>query len=393
MLTFKWVGAIQKLFEGKPLRSVPVENDETHRVDPRFKGNLAFQPRPGVFTLYDLMNDAFQRYASVNCMGSRKFLGWKTPKVKEFADGVQWLTFQEMGELAHKFGAALRSVGVMPAPNTTNLEKVTTSSRIAIFENTCAQWMIACIGAFTQSITVTTVYATLGIDAVAEAVNDNLITAMVCNKKDIAKVLEKASKMKTLKTIIYTNDLVGPSDKVEWPDPPAGIKILSFDEFVALGDTTKYPPTPPEPSTCAVVMYTSGSTGKPKGVVITHSQVLGVSSAVALSFGVREGNERLIAYLPLAHILEMAAEFTLLGYGCTLCYADPKSLTATGAFPKGALEGTIRILLECGANEFLLRFDLTFDAFELLYNMIFALLKHSLQSNPHGSRTENLGCY
>ena len=32
------------------------------------------------------------------------------------------------------------------------------------------------------------------------------------------------------------------------------------------------------------------------------------------------------------------AEFAMIAMGCTICYADPKSLTATGAYPKGALE-------------------------------------------------------
>lgn len=36
--------------------------------------------------------------------------------------------------------------------------------------------------------------------------------------------------------------------------------------------------------------------------------------------------------------MELMAEFVMITQGCTLCYADPKSLTATGAYPKGALE-------------------------------------------------------
>jgi long-chain acyl-CoA synthetase len=32
------------------------------------------------------------------------------------------------------------------------------------------------------------------------------------------------------------------------------------------------------------------------------------------------------------------AEFVMLSMGCTLCFADPKSLSATGAYPIGALE-------------------------------------------------------
>jgi long-chain acyl-CoA synthetase len=36
--------------------------------------------------------------------------------------------------------------------------------------------------------------------------------------------------------------------------------------------------------------------------------------------------------------MELVAELVVMTRGCTLCYADPKTLTATGSYPKGALE-------------------------------------------------------
>ena len=265
LLTFGWIGAVKKFFTSEPKRTVPVGDDESHRVDPRFKGKLVETPREGVSTLYDLVSDAFTRYGARRCMGTREFLGWKTPgKVKHFGD-VSWKSYAEMGAEAHKFGAALRAAGVVAAPSTTTLDPVSNASRIAIFENTCAEWMVAAMGAFTQSATVVTVYATLGIDAVIEAVVDNTVPVIVCNKKDVEKLVGSIDKMKTLKTIVYTNDLVGPDDKVDLPKAPKGVSITSMADFVASGNTTAYPPTPPKPDTPAVIMYTSGSTGKPKG--------------------------------------------------------------------------------------------------------------------------------
>jgi long-chain acyl-CoA synthetase len=45
-----------------------------------------------------------------------------------------------------------------------------------------------------------------------------------------------------------------------------------------------------------------------------------------------------ICYLPLAHIFELVAEISSISVGACLCYADPKTLTQTGAYPVGALE-------------------------------------------------------
>ena len=49
-------------------------------------------------------------------------------------------------------------------------------------------------------------------------------------------------------------------------------------------------------------------------------------------------NDVFIAYLPLAHIFELVAEISCVGKGVCICYADPKTLTATGSYPVGALE-------------------------------------------------------
>jgi long-chain acyl-CoA synthetase len=196
------------------------------------------------------------------------------------------------------------------------------------------------MGAFSQGITVTTVYATLGMDAVVEAVIDNLVPVIVCNKKDVARLLFKISSMPTLKTIVYVSDLVAPNDAdaIQMPSPPRGVTVISFEDFCASGDVKAFPPTPPKKESTAVVMYTSGSTGKPKGVIIKHSQILACVAAAELVLPLRDGEDVYLAYLPLAHIMEMVAEFVLVSLGCTLCFSEPRSLTDAGSYPKGALE-------------------------------------------------------
>lgn len=105
-----------------------------------------------------------------------------------------------------------------------------------------------------------------------------------------------------------------------------------------MGDIKEHPPTPPTAATGAVIMYTSGSTGKPKGVVVTHANLMSTIAGAIPALGLREGNEVYLGYLPLAHILELMAELSMIGIGATIGYADPKTLTATGSSPIGALE-------------------------------------------------------
>ncbi|VDK60847.1 unnamed protein product, partial [Anisakis simplex] len=103
----------------------------------------------------------------------------------------------------------------------------------------------------------------------------------------------------------------------------------------------------------AMIMYTSGTTGAPKGVLITNENI--VASAIGLAEGVPivSSTDTYIGYLPLAHILEVAAELTclvseLIGCycnfvislrGCRIGYSSPLTLHDRGAKIKPGTHG------------------------------------------------------
>lgn len=338
LITFGWVKPLLNLFKPKPLRSVPVGNDPSHRVHADYPNERLSLPPSGAKTLHEISSMAFLKYPDRKCMGTREYLGMHTlkPPVKHFGD-VLWKSYEQVGKEVQKFGAALKKVGLVAAPQKATLEMNKTPCALAIFENTSAEWMVAAQGAFSQSIVVTTIYATLGMDAVVEAVKDGVISAIVCNKTSVKAIVGRLGDMPTLKTIIYTSDAIAKGDKIDMPTAPKGILIISFEDFVDMGDIVAFPPTPPTPESMAVLMYTSGSTGKPKGVVITHGQIVAAIASGAEMLGIKSG-EVYLGYLPLAHIMELMAELCMITLGVTICYADPRTLTVKGSYPIGALE-------------------------------------------------------
>lgn len=78
----------------------------------------------------------------------------------------------------------------------------------------------------------------------------------------------------------------------------------------------------------ATLIYTSGTTGRPKGCQLTHSNLLYETRGASASFPslLRKG-ERLLVFLPLAHVLARALSMTAFTNGVTIGYtSDIKNL-------------------------------------------------------------------
>ena len=96
--------------------------------------------------------------------------------------------------------------------------------------------------------------------------------------------------------------------------------MLLQNHFVNIGlvflqgaDHMEVESCPPTSEDTAIVMYTSGSTGTPKGVVLTHKNL--IATMKCLMFMLDPKDDVYIAYLPLAHVLELLSENTMLLFG------------------------------------------------------------------------------
>uniref|UniRef100_A0A668ANH6 long-chain-fatty-acid--CoA ligase n=1 Tax=Myripristis murdjan TaxID=586833 RepID=A0A668ANH6_9TELE len=100
----------------------------------------------------------------------------------------------------------------------------------------------------------------------------------------------------------------------------------------------------PQPSDLAVVMYTSGSTGLPKGVVIVHSNLIAGMTGQCERIPGLGPTDTYIAYLPLAHVLEMTAEISCVTYGCRIGYSSPQTLSDQSTKIKKGSKGDSTVL-------------------------------------------------
>ena len=215
------------------------------------KGELSTNPIPGVTTLYGLVLHAVQKYAKKNALGTRTYLGSSVIEGSKFPTkqfgSTKWLTYEQVDEKMHNFGSGLRGLGMEPLhlKEGQSFDDVTGPHGILMYENTCAEWLMAALGASSQSLVIATCYATLGVESVITAVQEGSIVTIVCNYYAVKDILKRKSEMPTLKNIIYTTLYVEPKDIDQHPGKDDTITVLSFDEVCQKGAEKKVAPSPP----------------------------------------------------------------------------------------------------------------------------------------------------
>ncbi|XP_014914817.1 long-chain-fatty-acid--CoA ligase 4 [Poecilia latipinna] len=300
--------------------------------------SLAIEDFEGKDTLDKLFKHAVERFGPADCLGTREVLSEENeiqPNGKVFKKLIlgeyKWLSYNELDSTVSDFGNGLAALGQQP------------KNTIAIFCETRAEWMITAQACFRHNFPLVTFYATLGEDAIAYGLNEtgvtHLVTSMELLESKLKKVLPQISK---LKHIIYVDE-----KKVNTEGYPEGLSIHSMQAVRDLGvlpENVEREIVTPQSSDLAVVMYTSGSTGRPKGVMIVHSNLIAGMTGQCERIPGLGPDDTYIAYLPLAHVLEMTAEISCVTYGCRIGYSSPQTLSDQSTRIKKGSKGDCSVL-------------------------------------------------
>ncbi|XP_019246892.1 PREDICTED: long chain acyl-CoA synthetase 8-like isoform X2 [Nicotiana attenuata] len=280
-------------------------------------------PWEGATTMAALFEKSCKKHSSKRCLGTRKLVnrdfvtardGRKFEKLH--LGEYQWETYGQTFDRVCNFASGLVNLGH------------DVETRAAIFSETRAEWLIAFQGCFRQNITVVTIYASLGDDALIHSLNETQASTLICDAKQLKKLAAIGSSLKTIKNVIYLEDNETAIDSSismntdNW-------KVTSFCEVEKLGKSSPIQPILPIKKDIAVIMYTSGSTGMPKGVMITHGNIVATAAAVTTVIPKLRSSDVYLAYLPLAHVFELAAETVMLTAGASIGYGSPLTMTDT----------------------------------------------------------------
>lgn len=189
----------------------------------------------------------------------------------------QWLvtTWKEAEVNARKIATGLQSLGLQKG------------DKVAILAKNSAEWFMTDWAIMMAGMISVPIYATAGESTIRYVLEHSEAKAVFVGKLDdkkaAASVLDGS-----IPVIAYPYDTVDAQH--QWKDWLATHEPMEHIYAPTLDETMS-------------IVYTSGSTGNPKGVVLTYRNYASVCETHSANFEA-DGNDRLVSYLPLAHITE-----------------------------------------------------------------------------------------
>ena len=179
-------------------------------------------------------------------------------------------------------------------------------SRIGILSKNCAHWIMTDLAIWMAGHVTVPLYPTLNSDTVNYILKHSDAELLFVGKLDDWEDM-KSGVPADLPCVSYPL-----SPKTDFP---------SWDNIVA-ENAPMQEDTVRDPEELATIVYTSGSTGQPKGVMLSFYSMGVAASGVAQALDINP-SDRMLSYLPLAHVFERyAVEQSSIHIGAQLFFAD-----------------------------------------------------------------------
>ena len=111
-------------------------------------------------TVFKLFQRSCSRYAKKDFLGTRKLIGTKTAEADNgklldkliLEDKYTWQSYEEVSQRVENIAKGLHSLGKL--------------DKVAIFAETCAEWIMVAMACFQSSVVLGTLFANLGDDGI-----------------------------------------------------------------------------------------------------------------------------------------------------------------------------------------------------------------------------------
>jgi long-chain acyl-CoA synthetase len=211
------------------------------------------------------------------------------------------LSWSEYRDRVHQVAAGLQTLGVGEG------------EFVAVMSGNRPEHVIADFAAVHAGATPVTIYSTLAANQIQYIADNCKATVAILEDLDFMKRWEEIrTELPNLRYVVLMSGAEN-YDTADW--------VVSWDELIAKG--VNHLANDPEsvtrsassitPDTLATLIYTSGTTGTPKGVMISQRNVVWTLESLRRAADLDMG-QRMVSYLPLAHIAERLATHYLGTY-------------------------------------------------------------------------------
>jgi len=220
------------------------------------------------------------------------------------------ITWAEYAEQARELAAFLISVGLQE------------QEHVAVWSFNRPEFVITSTAAMLARGCSAPLYQTLSAEEAAYVLGHcEAPVAVVENAALLAKVLEVRDRLPHLRHIVLMRGAPGEGDPdmvISW----AEALLRGTEALPRVGQELDQRIESVQPTDLATLIYTSGTTGPPKAVMATHRNLVAAIDALGPAV-LMSPDDRVLSYLPLAHILErINSEVRLYSAGSPLWFAS-----------------------------------------------------------------------
>lgn len=213
-------------------------------------------------------------------------------------------TWRDVGEQAGKMASHLLALNLAPG------------TPIALLSENCAEWIIADLAIWMAGHVSVPLYATMTADSVRKIMaHSQTRHAFIGKLSDWQEISQGLADDTYRIAFELAPSAARASADARWEEIMATRTPL--EEWVERGN-----------SEVATIIYTSGTSGTPKGVMHGFGALKAVGNRIAFAYEM-SADDRMVSYLPLAHVAERTAiELGFLYVGVTVYFVE--SLTTFG---------------------------------------------------------------
>ena len=206
---------------------------------------------------------------------------------------------------------------------------------MGIYARNREEWIVGSLGCQMDSITIVTLYDTLGINSIEFIFNQTELTTIITETKNFEKLLniKELNKLGKVKNIIYLhcNEDEGNLEENKNKLKNLGLNLIPYETIISIGkkcleekdiNIINKPYKKVKPEDTFLICYTSGTMDNPKGAMITaRSATLATNVVYTIGFHFST-EDKMLSFLPLAHIMEQMLFTISLVYGSRTGYSS-----------------------------------------------------------------------